>query len=105
MSWAGLMAVMDATLVEHFGGASVYTPAIGAAATPRGVFDAAYVPVSVGEAGVQSSGPAIFYRLADLPADPATDEPTITVNAVNYEVTVVRKDGQGGVLLELHRKV
>ena len=55
-------------------------------------------------ARVSSAGPAVFYRLSDLPVDPETDDPVITVDGVGYEVIDVKKDGQGGVLLQLHKR-
>jgi hypothetical protein len=70
----------------------------------RGIFDAAYVRVEAGRAGVSSSGPAVFLRLEDLPTDPENDEPIMTVAGVNYTVREAQKDGQGGIHLLLHRE-
>ena len=85
MDWPGLAALMDKALVQALAIPTTYDPA-GAAApvTVRGIFDAAYVRVDAGEAGVSSSGPMVFYRLADLPVDPTADEPVITINGVAY---------------------
>jgi hypothetical protein len=51
-----------------------------------------------------SSGPTVFLRLEDLPSDPEDDDATITVSGVDYRITEPQKDGQGGVLLNLHRR-
>jgi len=102
MTWPGLVAAMDQVLVGLLGIATTYDPAVGAPVSVTGIFDAAYVRAEAGEAGVSSSGPAVFYRLLDLPVDPEDDEPVITIAGVAYEVSVVQKDGQGGVLLRLH---
>lgn len=93
----------DRAVLHHLGGTVRYAPSVGAPVDVRGIFDAAYVRADVGQAGVASSGPAVFFRLADLPADPAADKPTLTVDGTTYKVAKVEKDGQGGVLLRLHR--
>lgn len=104
MSFATLLAASDGAVLQHLGGPVTYAPSVGAAVAVTGIFDAAYVPVSAGgQVSVSSSGPAVFLRLADLPSDPAEDEPTITVDARTYRVTEVQKDGVGNVLLLLHR--
>jgi hypothetical protein len=43
----------------------------------------------------------VFLLLADLPTDPDDDEPTVTVNGVDYSVRERKKDGMGGVFLML----
>lgn len=103
MDWADLIDLSNATLVAAFGEPTTYTPNGGAAVPVQGVFDAAYVRVDVGEAGVASPGPVVFYRTADLPADPDTDDPRIVILGLTYRVIESEKDGQGGVLLRLHR--
>jgi hypothetical protein len=104
MNWPGLVAQSDNTLVRAFGIPTTYDPATGPAILVTGIFDAAYVRVEAGEAGVASAGPAVFYRLSDLPVDPENDDPTITITGVAYRVVEVMKDGQGGVLMRLHVK-
>jgi hypothetical protein len=68
-----------------------------------GIFDAAYVRVEAGRPGVQSAGPAVFYLLEDLPSDPREVEPTIVIRGESYKPHEVKADGQGGILLHLHR--
>jgi hypothetical protein len=104
VSWAALVAQLDVTLVEHFGEPTTYTPATGAPVSLSGIFDAAYVRAAAGEAGVSSVAPAVFYTLADLPVDPEDDDPEITIGDRTYRVIETKKDGQGGVLLLLHRE-
>lgn len=96
---------MDVQLVARFGVPTTYDPA-GASppVTVRGIFDAAYVRAEVGEAAVSSAEPMVFYRLADLPVDPAVAAPVITVDGVVYVVIDVQKDSQGGVRLLLHKQ-
>lgn len=82
--------------------AITYTPPGGEAAPVDGIFDNAYVFVAEGEAGVASVGPAVFFRLADLPSDPEDEDGTIvTINGATYSVKRVKPDGQGGVVLAL----
>lgn len=104
MNWPGLIAQADQALLKQVGVATSYQRASGPAISVTGIFDAAYVRVGVGEAGVSSAGPAVFYRLSDLPVDPEPDDPTITIDGIAYAVVDVKKDGQGGVLLQLHKR-
>jgi hypothetical protein len=103
MSWTGLVGGLNGAVLAHFGEPTTYSPKVGQAVQVTGIFDAAYVRVEAGEAGVSSGGPAVFYRLADLPVDPADDEPEITVGGVTYAVRETKKDGQGGLVLLLRR--
>jgi hypothetical protein len=105
MSWAALAGGLNTAVLAHFGEATTYSPGVGQAVQVQGIFDAAYVRVDAGEAGVSSVGPAVWYRLADLPVDPVEDEPQIVVGTVTYEVREAQKDGQGGVLLLLRKVV
>jgi hypothetical protein len=105
MSFAAHLAAADGAALAHLGGAVRYQPDGGAPVDVTGIFDAVYVRADPGGiAGVTSSGPAVFLRLSDLPVDPASDDPTITVGSVEYVVKKVQKDGTGGVLLFLHLK-
>lgn len=104
MSFADLLQSVDGTTREVLGEDVVYTPGVGAAATVRGVFDAAYIQVEAGNAGVSSSSPAVFLRLSDLPSDPSDDTACrVTVAATVYKVREAEPDGQGGVLLFLQQ--
>jgi hypothetical protein len=105
VDWAGLTGVVNQVVVRQFGDATTYTTQLGQAVSVRGVFDEAHVLVEAGEADVSSVGPAVFYRLSDLPVDPLEDEPEIVIRGVSYEVREARKDGQGGVLLLLRKVV
>lgn len=104
MAWPALLAAADRAALHHLGGAVRYAPSAGDPVDVRGIFDATYVRQDAGHAGVVSSGPAVFLRLADLPSDPTVDEgATITVDAVQYRIREPQKDGQGGVLLLLYQ--
>ena len=102
MDWACHLATADRAVLQHLGGPVLYAPRGGDAVEVRGIFDRSYVRVDAGEPGISSRGPAVFLLLADLPSDPETDEPTITVAGVSYRVTEAEPDGQGGVRLLLH---
>lgn len=107
MTWPSLIEQMDRACLTHLGGVPVvYSPEDGDPVTVTGIFDARYLRVDAGQAGVGSVAPAVFLRLSDLPTDPDDDEPTITVEGVTYHVDAPpEKDGQGGVRLILHRQV
>lgn len=103
MAFADLLAYVDRAALRHLGSAVGYKPEGGASVSVYGIFDAAYVKVDAGNAGVSSCGPAIFLKLADLPSDPSDDNPEITVAGVAYQVKEAQPDGLGGVLLQLRR--
>jgi hypothetical protein len=103
VSFASLLAQVDDAATQHLGGVVTYATGAGASVAVEGIFDAAYVLVDANEAGVSSSGPAVFLRVADLPSDPTVDSPTVTVASVVYEVREAKPDGLGGVLLLLHK--
>ncbi len=102
MDWASHLAAADRAVLQQLGGPVLYAPTVGEPVEVRGIFDAAYIKTDAGEAGMVSSGPAVFLRLSDLPSDPEDDEPTITIGGVAYRVREPQKDGAGGVLLLLH---
>lgn len=102
MSFGDLQRTMDRAVLEHLGGPVTYTSAEGDTVEVIGIFDRSYVRLDAGEAGVSSTGPALFVRLEDLPADPETDNPTIMVDGTKYRVREVEPDGRGGVRLLMH---
>lgn len=107
MAFTSLLASADRAALTVLGGPVFYAAQYGAAVEVRGIFDAAYVRADPGQYGavVQSSGPAVFVLLADLPSDPDTDlDPTVTVAGVAYRVREARKDGMGGVVLLLQER-
>lgn len=106
MGFADLMETVDrAVLDSRLGDEITYTPGVGAAVDVAGCFDSLYVRVEAGgQAGISSSGPAVFLRLDDLPSDPVTDtDATVTVDGVTYSQHEAQPDGLGGVVLLLHR--
>lgn len=105
MSFADLVAAADRAAQSALGGESViYRPSVEAAVEVTGIFDEQYVLAKgTAEAGVESVGPAVFFRLEDLPVDPDEDEPTLEIRGVEYRVIERRPDGVGGIVLGLRR--
>lgn len=119
MSFADLVAAADRVAMSVFGDKDgngeplpvTYAPEIGApvSVTPTGapltgIFDEQYVLAKgSAEAGVETLGPAVFFRIEDLPVDPEDDEPTITIRGLDYRVIERRPDGLGGIVLALRR--
>ncbi len=104
MDFAGLLSAGDRVVRKTLGGAITYSPGVGDPVDVDGVFDANYVRVDLGQAGVASVGPAVFLRLEDLPSNPETDtDATVTYAGVEYTAHTVQPDGIGGVHLLLHR--
>lgn len=102
-AFTDLVAELDQAVMAELGGEQViYQPAVGAAVTITGMFDAQYV-LAQGDAetGVEVAGPAVFLRLNELPVDPALDEPILTIRGTNYNAKKRNPDGVGGILLTL----
>lgn len=105
MSFADLVAKMDRSAQSVLGGEPVtYDPSTGPPVVVTGIFDERYVfAKGDADAGVETLGPAVFFRLADLPEDPELDEPTLTIRDVDYRVIERRPDGMGGIVLALRK--
>jgi hypothetical protein len=103
MAFDDLLAAADRALLSPLGSTISYTPDGGYASEIQGIFDAAFLKISAGNAGVISSGPAVFVLLEDLPEDPEDGDPTIEIDSEQYSVREVDKDGKGGAVLHLHK--
>ena len=108
MSYADEVERAARAVFEHLGGEVVtYTPQVGAVMTPTGKFLENYVLAKAGaEAGVETSGPAIFFRISDLaPINPLNDKPLLTIRGLVYRVVEKEPDGMGGIALRLRRNL
>lgn len=119
MSFAEHIARLDRIAIDAFGDKDgngspeviTYTPEDGdpVSETPggetlTGIFSELYeLAHSTADAGVDTLGPAVFFRLSDLPVDPQDDEPTITIRGDDYAVTRREPDGMGGIVLGLRK--
>jgi hypothetical protein len=103
MGFTDLLASADRAALQHLGSTVRYAPKVGDPVEVRGIYDAAYLKATVGQAGVSGSVPAVFLMLSDLPEDPSSGNATITVDGASFKVREVQKDGQGGVVLQLTR--
>jgi hypothetical protein len=107
MSFADAVAGLDRAVFGTLGGELVtYTPPGGPESGPlSGLFSEEYqLAKGTAEAGVETVGPAVFVRLADLPIDPHVDDASMTIGGVQYRVIEDRPDGMGGVVLVLRKK-
>jgi hypothetical protein len=108
MGFADLLAQADRLARKQLGEPITYTPNIGDAVTVDGVFDEVFVRVGTpdaGQAGVSSSGPAVFLTLSELPSDPKSDRLAVVTRVKNgkiYSAHEVDPDGTGGVVMHLH---
>lgn len=105
MSFEDLVAQVDRAAQSLLGGEIVtYAPSVGSPVQVTGMFDEQYV-LAKGDAnaGVETLGPAVFFRLEDLPVDPEDDEPTLTIRGNAYSVHERRPDGMGGIVLAVRR--
>jgi hypothetical protein len=105
MSFADLILAADRAAQRSLGGVPVIYVPEAAPSTPvtvTGIFDANFVFVDQGNAGVEQVGPAVFLRLEDLPADPDVDDPRITIAGIVYAVRERQRDSLGGIRLLLH---
>jgi tetrahydromethanopterin S-methyltransferase subunit H len=109
VDFPSLLAAADSAALAVLGGTVRYASATtGGTVDVRGVFDNADANATVQGQEVISSGPRVFLRLVDLPADPEGEPkgyPQVTVGGVTYSARDVVKDGQGGVLLLLSEAV
>lgn len=105
MSFADLVAQTDRAVQSALGSETVtYAPKVGVPVPVTGMFDEQYVLAKgTAEAAVEARGPAVFFRLSDLPADPEVDDPTLTIRGVAYRVIERRPDGMGGIVLPLRK--
>lgn len=101
MTWAGDLEGMRGTQLDAFGVATTFQPSAGDPVSVRGIFQRDYVDVHEGEAGISSTGPAVWYRRSDLAVDPAVGA-SVVHSGTTYRVIQVKPDGQGGVTLRLH---
>lgn len=103
MGFDALVSQMDGTGLVLLGEPVTYTPTVGSPVTVQGQFDAAYVRVEAGKAGVSSVGPAVGLRLSDLPSDPNVDTTAlVTIEGTTYQLREANPDGKGFVVLLLH---
>ena len=103
MAFFDLVAKADRAAIALLGGEVVtYKPLVGLAVPVTGIFDSQFVLVK-GDAmaGVEAAGPAVFFRLSDLPVDPELDTPTLTIDGLVYRVVERMPDGLGGIVLTL----
>jgi hypothetical protein len=104
MGFAEFLAMGDAIVRSKLGGTVTYSPGSGSDVEVVGIFDAAYVRVDAADAGIASTGPAVFLTLEDLPSNPVVDlNATVIVDGVEYTPHERRPDGLGGVYLLLHK--
>lgn len=108
MSFAAHLQRTDGQVRNHLADATTYRPAAGSAAEVRGVFDALYTKVELGQPGMSAQGPAVWYLLADLPdslsvLEATMDDVRVEVAGVEYRPVEVQPDGKDGVLLRLHQ--
>lgn len=103
MSFDELVRRADRAVQRVLGSVVVtYAPLVGAPVPVTGMFDEQYV-LAKGDAhaGVEALGPAVFFRLEDLPVDPENDEPTLTIGGLHYRVIERKPAGMGGIVLVL----
>ena len=106
MGYADLVTRTDRAVQGHLGGVTVsYKPKIGAAVPVTGVFSRPFVLAEGqgGEAGVEQTAPAVFFRLSDLPKHPDGDDPRLTIDGTVFKVKSREPDGMGGITLTLQR--
>lgn len=101
--FADLVAEVDRAAMECLGGVPViYQPKVGAPVPVTGIFEEQFSLLSGAvQPGTETTKPAVFLRLEDLPTNPELDDPTIIIGGVSYQVTSAPRDGLGGIILVL----
>lgn len=106
MGFRELLASADAAAGSLLGEPVTYTPGTGSPVVVDGIFDENAVLLEVGTPGASSQSPAVFLQLVDLPSDPMVDlDATVTIRGVEYGPWKREPDGQGAILLRLHKVV
>lgn len=105
MAFSDLVAMAHRAAQVHLGSSHVtYAPSVGAPVTITGMFQDPHALAQGDQSpGVETLCTSVFLRLEDLPTDPLTDNPTITVAGVSYHVDGRDPDGMGGILLSLRK--
>lgn len=99
MGFADLIATADSAVLSHLGAVDVvYQPSVGDPVTVQGLYDENYTLIDEGNNAVEQIGPAVWLTLSALPADPQTDDPTITIQGREYRVRERQTDGFGGTV-------
>ena len=104
MSFTDLIQSADRAALAVLGGVVRYVTSTGDETEVLGVFDNADANATVMGQEVVSAGPRVFFLLDGLPSDPGAEPkgfPKFVIGEVTYFARDVRKDGQGGVLVEL----
>ena len=102
MAFSDLVTTMDRAAHTHVGGVSVvYTPSVGAAVSVTGMFDEQYLDAEGSNTRVGTVTPSIVVRLEDLPDDPRTSRPTLTINSLGYTLKGWKTDGVEGGSIRL----
>lgn len=106
MGFFDSVAVMDGQAIQLLGSVDVtYTPTVGSPIVVQGLFDDGYellVELDA-EYAVEQASPRVFVLVADLPADYATDDPTLTINGQAYSIIRREHDAKrAGIMLVLH---
>lgn len=105
MTFPSLLAAADRAALARLGGVVRCVAATGVEVDVQGVFDNAAANATVLGQEVVSAGPRLFFLLSGLPFDPETEPkgfPKFIVGGLTFVARDVRKDGQGGVLVELN---
>lgn len=109
MGFAANVGRVDRSARQILGGEEMLYKAggVGPGVTVTGIFDAQYVlqARSGDDPGVCATAPAVFLQRADLPSDPDTDEPTVTIGGVLYRVDHPETAGMGSVVLVLRKVI
>jgi hypothetical protein len=106
-AFAALVAIMDTTAQQVLGAVPVtYQTRTGVTVLIRGIFDKSFLLSTTGSAddpGVEVVVPAVFLQLADLPADPLLDDPTLNIAGTVYRVFERRPADFGSIVLALRQ--
>lgn len=104
-----LYNTMAGHLIRAFGDAVTYIPRVGSAYElavtdgTGGIFEAVTQLVDPDTGAVTlSNQPNIYFRLADLKAEPQNGD-RIKVNGITYKILEPQYDGQGGVTIRLQK--
>lgn len=102
--WDDTIGAADRAIKGALGGPAVYRAQDGTEySLEDAIFSDEHVAILDPEAPISTSAPTIFIRVEDLPVDVGEDDGFFVVRNVQYRPIDVLPDGEGGIVVSLHK--
>jgi hypothetical protein len=105
MNWQVVTNQILDACKDSFGEDCIHRPLSGGTETFTGIFDAETVQIdSITGMAVLSPQPRLGVKLSDFTSEPKQGD-IVTLRECNWQVVSVQKDGNGGAVLSIHKKL